>query len=154
MEEYRSLRSYTGPGFSDVRVRFRFVSDGSQGPLFRGWFIDDVRIVVGPTVHVAEEVPATTLPSSYALRQNHPNPFNPATEIAFALPLATRVKLQVFNLLGQHLATLVDAHLPSGVHRCQWSAVDKEGKRLPSGVYLYRLETPDYQGTRKMILLQ
>ncbi|MGQ9853583.1 MAG: S8 family serine peptidase [Candidatus Oleimicrobiaceae bacterium] len=154
VEECRSLQSFTGPSFNDVRVRFRFVSDGSQGPLFRGWFIDDLRIVAGPTVHVVEQVADATLPSSYALHQNHPNPFNPATEIAFALPVATRVKLQVFNLLGQHVATLVDGHLPAGLHRCQWSAADKEGRRLPSGVYVYRLQTPDYQATRKMILMQ
>jgi len=154
VEECRSLRSFAGPGYNDVRVRFRFVSDASQGPLFRGWFIDDVRIVTGPTVKVQERASVGALPTSYALEQNRPNPFNPETQITFALPEATRVRLVVFNLLGQHIATLVDRELPAGTHTCHWSAVDKEGRRLPSGLYLYRLECPGFQATRKMILLQ
>ncbi|MCR4439935.1 MAG: S8 family serine peptidase [bacterium] len=154
VEEYRSLRPFTGPGRSDVRVRFRFVSDAAQGPLFRGWFIDDVRIVTGPTVKVEETPAAAKAPSAYALYQNHPNPFNPATEIRFSLPEAAVAKVQVFSLLGRRVATVIDTFLPAGEHKCQWQAVDDAGQRLPSGLYLYRLETPRYQATRKMILLQ
>ncbi|MBC7187994.1 MAG: S8 family serine peptidase [Calditrichaeota bacterium] len=154
VEEYRSLRPFTGPGCSDVRVRFRFVSDAAQGPLFRGWFIDDVRIVAGPTVKVEEAVTATKAPAVYALYQNHPNPFNPTTEIRFSLPEATHIKLEIFNLLGRRVAAVIDTFLPAGEHKCQWQAVDDTGQRLPSGLYLYRLETRDYQATRKMILLQ
>ncbi len=153
-EEYRSLRSFTGPGFSDVRIRFRFLSDANQGPLFRGWFIDDVRIVTGPTVQVDEPAVTTAPAQEYALLQNHPNPFNRSTEIRFLLPQPGHVRVRVFNPLGKLVATLVDNELPVGEHRVRWSATQADGTALPSGLYLYRLEAPRHQESRKMVLLQ
>ena len=77
-----------------------------------------------------------SMPKEYALDQNYPNPFNPSTMISFSLPKADRVQLEVFNVLGQKVATLVDADQPAGVH-----AVKFDGTNLSSGIYLYRLVT-------------
>ncbi len=89
-----------------------------------------------------------SMPKEYALDQNYPNPFNPSTMISFSLPKADRVRLEVFNVLGQKVATLVDADQPAGVH-----AVKFDGTNLSSGIYLYRLVT-EHSGkmfVRKMI---
>ena len=83
------------------------------------------------------------------LAGNFPNPFNPATEISFSLPEATDVRLEVFNIIGQRLAVLVDARLEAGEHRIHF-----EGGSLPSGVYLYRFRAGDVTQTRKMVLLK
>jgi hypothetical protein len=90
-----------------------------------------------------------SLPGSYALNQNYPNPFNPSTEIAFALPEASRVNLTVFNVLGQKVVTLVDKDLEAGEHTVTFNA-DQYG----SGVYFYRLAASNFTETKKMVLLK
>lgn len=95
-----------------------------------------------------------TLPNEYHLSQNYPNPFNPSTVISFTLPTAAEVRLDVINLLGQRVTTLVDVALSAGEHFVTWSGEDQSGNRVASGVYFYRLETDDFSQTRKMLLLK
>ena len=89
------------------------------------------------------------LPTAYALEQNYPNPFNPSTDISFALPNAGQVKLVVYNVLGQEVATLVDGHMEAGNH-----SVTFEADNFSSGVYFYRLNAERYTQTLKMMLLK
>jgi immune inhibitor A len=94
-------------------------------------------------------------PSDYTLGQNYPNPFNPVTEIEYSVRREGHVKLEIFNLLGQKLQTLVDEEVPLGTHRVSWDGTDAHGGSVSTGVYLYRLETDgNYQETNKMILLK
>ena len=88
-------------------------------------------------------------PTTFSLRQNYPNPFNPTTVISYQLPAVTRVILKVYDILGNEVATLVNTIQPAGIHSVQFS-----GSGLASGVYFYRLSTPDYVRTMKMILLK
>ena len=102
------------------------------------------------TVSYSEEIEVDiTGPKDYALYQNYPNPFNPATTIKFALPIDSRVKLNVYNTLGQLVETLVDREMESGYHEVNFDAA-----RLSSGVYLYQLQTGNYISTQKMLLLK
>jgi len=101
------------------------------------------------TPTAVDEPDDVTLPSGFTLHQNYPNPFNPATTISFDLPRRSDVRLDVLNVLGQHVATLIDAVLPAGAHTCEWDATD-----AASGTYLSRLTTGDFIETRKMILLR
>lgn len=96
------------------------------------------------------------LPTSFVLRQNYPNPFNPTTTIEFRLDGggSERVVLDIFNILGQHVATPVDDVLPPGDYRAVWSGADKGGQSVASGVYLYRLRVGSENQTRKMLLLK
>jgi hypothetical protein len=87
------------------------------------------------------------LPVEFVLDQNYPNPFNPSTTITFGLTESSRAKLSVYNLIGQEVAILVDGFLPAGYHE-----VNFKGDNLPSGVYVYRLATPNQTLTKKMIL--
>jgi hypothetical protein len=90
------------------------------------------------------------VPSSYALEQNFPNPFNPVTRIAYSVPQAGQISLKVHNTLGQVVATLVDGNSPAGNHTVTFDAGG-----LPSGVYYYRLEGEDGTAmSRKLVLLK
>jgi len=96
---------------------------------------------------------SAALPTDFALGQNYPNPFNPSTVIPYQLPAATHVRLEVFNLLGQRLATLVDAERSAGVHTAQWDATDAAGRAVGAGVYIYRLSSGGMTATRRMVLV-
>ena len=97
----------------------------------------------------------TSAAAGVLLRQNRPNPFNPATEIVFSLPTPTRVSLNVYDLGGQRVATLLrGASLPAGESVQRWNGRDDAGRPLATGVYLYRLEGPTWTLSRKMTLLK
>jgi uncharacterized repeat protein (TIGR01451 family) len=99
------------------------------------------------TVNIAYK--QAEIPVTYGLSQNYPNPFNPATEIIFSLPSASRVKLEVFNVMGQKVTTLVHGQFEAGEHIIQWNGSD-----VASGVYFYRLQADDFVDTKKMMLLK
>jgi hypothetical protein len=89
------------------------------------------------------------LPTSVQLHQNYPNPFNPTTQILVDLPESTKVRLSVYTLLGQQVATLADGELSAGTHRVTFNA-----GTLSSGVYVYVLETPDQVIHRQMTVMK
>lgn len=94
------------------------------------------------------------LPKAFALGQNYPNPFNPSTSFAIALPKASHVTLDVFNLLGQRVNRLYDAPAPAGYLEIQWDGRNDQGRSVGSGVYFYRMVAGDFQQVRKMVLLK
>ncbi len=97
--------------------------------------------------------PELFYPVSFFLDQNYPNPFNPETTIEFALPEAVDVKLEVFNVLGQRIKTLMDERLEPAEYRVIWDGSDRNGSRVASGIYFYRISAGRFVKTRKMILL-
>jgi len=92
---------------------------------------------------------ASNLPKVFSLSQNHPNPFNPTTQLKYDLPKDCLVKLEVYNILGQKVATLVDREQKAGYKTVKWDA-----NSLSSGIYFYRLQAEDFVQTRKMVLLK
>ncbi len=94
------------------------------------------------------------LPGSYALHQNYPNPFNPGTEIVYSLPQASDVTLTIYNILGQKVATLVNAQRDAGTHHVFWYGTDEGGQAVATGIYLYRLEAGNFKETKKMLFLK
>jgi hypothetical protein len=102
------------------------------------------------TISYSDEVEINvTGPKEFTLYQNYPNPFNPTTIIKFALPVDSRVKINVYNALGQLVETLVDREMESGYHEVNFDA-----SRYSSGVYLYRLQTDNYLSVKKMVILK
>ena len=91
------------------------------------------------------------IPTGYVLEQNYPNPFNPTTTINYYLPTNDYVTLQIFNMLGQKVATLFNGNLTQGNHSILFSA---ENFHLSSGIYFYQLKTPNFTATKKLVLLQ
>jgi hypothetical protein len=94
------------------------------------------------------------LPKKFMLRQNYPNPFNPTTTISFELPRKSVVTLDVFNVVGQKVTTLVDGTLPAGEHTAVWDGLDESGNRVASGIYFYRVHAGAFSSTKKMLLLK
>jgi hypothetical protein len=102
------------------------------------------------TVSYSDEVEIdVTGPKEFTLFQNYPNPFNPSTTIKFALPIDSKVKINVYNSLGQLVEILVDKEMESGYHEVNFDA-----SRLASGVYLYQLQANDYVSVKKMLLIK
>ncbi len=98
--------------------------------------------------------PLSGLPGSFILEQNYPNPFNPETHIRFSIPEASEVILEVFDLLGRRLNVLLNQTLTAGSYEAIWDGKDQQGKSLSSGIYLYRLTTPNFQQVRRMVYMQ
>jgi hypothetical protein len=96
------------------------------------------------------------VPTCFVLEQNAPNPFNPQTTITYSLPPseAGRVTLDVFNILGQRVVTLVDKEHEAGSYSVTWDGVDAPGNSLASGIYFYRLTSRTSQLNKKMLLLK
>ena len=111
-----------------------------------GGLVGDPRWFPMTELSVDEEVIA---PKTFTLEQNYPNPFNPTTTIQFSLNTASPVKLTVFDILGQEVATLVNEYKSVGSHKVQWRA-----NTMPSGVYYYRLEADGFSKTHKMVLMK
>lgn len=104
-------------------------------------------IKVGTTAVAGRDV--TSTPEAFVLYPAHPNPFNPSTKIRFDLANAAPTLLRIFDLSGREIATLVNGHLPPGQHEIIWDA-----RAVPSGVYLYRLETLGFSATRRVMLVK
>jgi hypothetical protein len=111
------------------------------------WADPSLKLKYDTTVGV--EKVAEALPQSFTLYQNYPNPFNPTTTIKFALPVESKVKINVYNSLGQLVETVVDNEMESGYHEVKFNA-----SRLASGVYLYQLQANDYVSVKKMLLVK
>jgi hypothetical protein len=94
------------------------------------------------------------VPTEFVLEQNYPNPFNPETEIQFGVPRQAMVKLEIFNVLGQLVKTLMEEVREAGYYRVSWDGRNDEGAFMPSGVYLYRLTTSRFTDTKKMVMMR
>ena len=127
-------------------------------PVFHG-LIDDVKIYNYSKTEegssAVEEAGARNLiPTDYSLEQNFPNPFNPQTEIQFALPAGENVKIDIYNALGQNVKTLVSKKLDAGFHSVQWDGTNENGVQLPSGLYFYRIKAGSFVKVKKMMYLR
>jgi flagellar hook assembly protein FlgD len=94
------------------------------------------------------------VPTAFSLKQNYPNPFNPSTEISFSLPTTSHVKLEVLNIMGQVVKTIVDRAMPAGTHTVIWNGESSTGEVVGSGVYFYRIEAGNYVDAKKMLLMK
>jgi hypothetical protein len=91
----------------------------------------------------------------YELNQNYPNPFNPETKIQYYIPKSSQVAVKIFNILGQSVRTLVNSKNQSpGTYSVIWDGKNENGNIVPSGVYFYYLETPDFKQSKKMLFLK
>ena len=102
----------------------------------------------------SNEATARTSVGRSRLSLNQPNPFNPETTLRYALAEAQVVRLEIYDMLGQRVRVLVDGEQPPGAHQVVWDGRDHNGRPVASGVYFYRLQTPQFSHTRKMILLR
>jgi len=142
----------------DLEIRLHFSDSTVIEPIFgREIPIPEkarsARLIIGATEYVTQE-PILDLPDRFILNQNYPNPFNPWTRITFAIPEADDVRLEILNILGRQVDMLVDNYLPAGYHSIYWDGLDSGGSPVSSGIYFYRITTPEYFASRKMLLLK
>ena len=117
--------------------------------------VDQISVPV--TCHVgatAIDDDVVLLPVDFAAYQNYPNPFNPSTEIKFDLPVNSHVRLEIFNVLGQKVTTVIDDDMEAGFRSVIWNGDDRNGNQVASGVYFYRLSAGDHNFTKKMMMLK
>jgi hypothetical protein len=133
------------PDFVNIRYRVTAVDN-------TGWESvksDFAHITIGSQDQALKLSLNKLTPEKYALHQNYPNPFNPATFIKFDIASAGHVKLSVYNLLGEEIILLVDGHRPAGSY-----SVVFDGLNLPSGIYVYRLNSANFTESKKMVLIK
>ncbi len=124
--------------FTKVRLNEQDVTDASYSE--------------GGTMHGSEK-----LPTSFALTQNHPNPFNPTTTIEYAIPGSAgsvHVTVSIYDVAGRLVRTLVNGTAAPGIHSANWDGRDDRGSSVGSGVYFYRIEAGGFRANRKMVLLK
>lgn len=141
-----------GAGTSSGSHNYQFLdSDVTAGETYKHRLVTiDVngnRMAVAEVESVVE--PSSAVVDRFALHQNFPNPFNPSTQITYDLAQGTNVSLQVFDLLGREVATLINGAQNAGHYTVNFDATS-----LPSGMYFYRLETPQFSDMKKMMLLK
>jgi hypothetical protein len=141
---------------STVYLRWTMECQGTIDA-FGGWNIDDIEILAiydsAMVTDIADDG-RELLPAEFRLNQNYPNPFNPITNIKFHLPRTTDVRLDVFNILGQRVVTLIDGQMQHGEHVAQWNGENSDGQPVASGIYFYRLSADDFSDSRKMVLIR
>jgi hypothetical protein len=106
---------------------------------------DDLLLLIAIGTVSVESHP--TIVHQYALKQNYPNPFNPKTIINYELPITNDVQLNIYNLIGQKIVTLVSEKQEAGIHQVEWDA-----SGFASGVYYYQIRAGNYQEVKKMVL--
>jgi photosystem II stability/assembly factor-like uncharacterized protein len=134
-------------------------ADLLPAPLHAIHFIDDLGWAAGEGglllqtdnggINWIDQNTGTTYPNKFNLSQNYPNPFNPATVIEFQIPNSAFVTLEIYNILGEKVSTLLSAFLLSGFHSYEWDA-----SNFASGVYYYKLKTGHFEQVKKMVLLK
>jgi hypothetical protein len=100
------------------------------------------------------ETEGSNLPKSFGLQQNYPNPFNPETTIKYQLPITAKVTLQIFNLQGRQVVTLINREQAAGVYSLKWDGKDKAGISVSSGIYFYRLQAKNFVQVKKLVLVR
>jgi FlgD Ig-like domain len=155
---------YTGDVIEDLgdgygRLDLMFLDDNSYGSSIQGHGenLGGTMIYTALDIHFGEgpdsNDPTLNAPTA-ELSQNYPNPFNPSTNIAYNLHQAGAVKLEVYNVKGQKVKTLVSEYQEPGEHLISWNGLDDDKRQVSSGVYFYKLDASDYTIARKMILLK
>ncbi len=101
-----------------------------------------------------EDGPLAQMPSDYSLGQNYPNPFNPSTIIAYDVPALSNVSINIYDMLGRNVITLVNEQKNAGSHTVEWNGKNSSGIQVTSGIYFYRMEAGQSAITKKMLLLR
>ena len=159
---------YDDDGIPDLMVRFdradvgNFLAPADQvelsitgeltyGTPFEG--IGTIR-VIDEGEGLMKKVAGINLPDSYGLFQNYPNPFNPEAEIRYQLPKSSEVSLNIYNLMGQEIKTLVNTYHSAGYYSVKWNGTNNQGMKVASGVYIYVMRAGSFVDVKKLVFIQ
>jgi len=149
--EYKQINEKLIP--RDANGKYKFNDKSIQAGRKYWYKLEDVSTSGIKTQHgpVLAEV---AVPKEFDLFQNYPNPFNPTTTIRYQVPKAVKVKLEIFNIMGQSVRTLVDDNKEPGYHLVLWDGLTSAGSPASTGVYYYRISAGDFVMSKKMALLK
>jgi hypothetical protein len=120
---------------------------------FEKYYLYRAVVMSGQASAIEDDLQLGTI-REYRLHQNYPNPFNPNTTISYDLPVSSNIKIEIFDILGQKVVTLSDNYQIAGSHQVVWNGRDGVGNAVTSGVYFYRLTTPQFTQVKKMMLMK
>jgi hypothetical protein len=153
-QERVDLSSFAGPGATSIKVRFRVLS--ASNPVFDGFRLDDIQVLTFDPL--AQPAPVAVgdapIPHSLALAPPSPNPARGHANLDFALPRGARVRLEVLDLQGRRVRSLVDHALPAGRFAFGWDLRDEDGRAVAPGVYMIRLATGERSLVRPIVVLK
>ena len=141
-----AFHSWSTTGSKTVRVTARCQAHPDKSNTS-----DPLTVTVIPSTQVEVE---PEIPLSFSISQNYPNPFNPVTTIQYTLSMPSEVRLEIFNLDGERVRTLVAEHQSAGYYTVHWDGNDEKGRAVGSGVYIYSLRAGEFVAKRKMILMR
>ncbi len=154
-------------GMSEADLRMAQISFDGNFSIINSAFLDTLNNLLSANINqfniygiIVEEVTniptdiSGNLPISLSLRQNYPNPFNPVTTIEYDTPKVAKVSIEIFNILGQRIRTLVNETKQAGSYSVKWNARNDFGELVPSGIYFYRMKTAGFEKYRKLLLLK
>jgi uncharacterized repeat protein (TIGR01451 family) len=147
-----ALISAAGDELAGAQYSFRDY-DYTSGADYYYWF-EDVGLEGETNMNASVQVERRECPAAFSLSQNAPNPFNPVTEIRYTLAADCHVRLVIYNVLGQKVATLVNDYQHAGYRVIHWYGKNADGLDASSGIYFYKLEAGNFTDTKKMILLR
>ena len=141
---------------------YKYIDTGVRNGVTYFYKLEDISVNGERTMHgpisakpnYGLSLDETMIPDTYGLSQNFPNPFNPGTLIKYQLPEKAKVRLNIYNLLGQKVRTLVDAELDAGFKSIYWDGRDDSGRLVSAGVYIYELVAGSFVATRKMVMMK
>ena len=139
------LTAYAG---STRTLIFQFESDASVTA--EGWYLDDISIARKTPSSIEEGL----MPAVTKLHGNYPNPFNPETTVSFDLSEDSNVKLNIYDMKGSLVRTLLSGGVKSGSHKVMWNGKDNGNNQLSSGIYYISLETKDNNFTHKSLMIK
>lgn len=147
-----------GAGYSASPQHYTYVDERIQENSTYFYQLEDVDID-GNTrqfavVQVQTGAGEAAVVKAYGLEQNYPNPFNPETTITFSLKHAEQVQLAIYDIDGRLVKRLIDNILTAGQHSVQWDGLNASGQKVPSGCYVYKLQTPGFQQSKRLTLLR
>ena len=137
------------------RLGFIVVREGQTKIPRSGTRTESFEVCFPSMVDVKEiETSEENRPSEFSLSQNYPNPFNPNTSFRFTLAKSSKVKIEIFNIVGQRVRTLVDEDMKAGAYVAEWDGQDDKGVSVSSGIYFYRMQAADFSEMKKMLLVK
>jgi hypothetical protein len=147
------IQTTVHPNFIDINISEEVISynyyvkavhtDGISNPS------DEITVIIN--VSEQDEI---IIPKATKLGNNYPNPFNPSTTIVFELSENTHANIEIFNIKGQHVTTLLDRHLQVGRHTVNWDGNDSGGNPVSAGIYLYQLKTDNHTEIKRMVMVK
>ena len=115
---------------------------------------EPINLATQMTIGFGLSIDDEMMPNKYSLYQNYPNPFNPITYIAYDLPERANVSIQIFDMMGRHIQTIINIEESAGKKLVKWNGTNQTGESVSAGVYLYELDAGNFRDIRKMILLK